>query len=179
MSPGFLTGVLWILTDINRLLVLAALGGLVTSAVWAIRRRSRLPSGPSGIVKKGAAPLGVKITAVWAGLMAVSGFAAGGIYLVFHERFSASGPNGLIAGPIAITMGILLALVVVGLWKLKRWAWWAAVGIFALIFVPTCFQLLHRRLFPDPWHGWHFYLYLALLAYLLRPSIRRRFTDKS
>lgn len=39
MSPGFLTGILWILTDINRLLVLGALGGLATSAIWAIRRR--------------------------------------------------------------------------------------------------------------------------------------------
>lgn len=39
MPKGFLTASLWILTDVNRLLVLGALGGLIVSAVWALRRK--------------------------------------------------------------------------------------------------------------------------------------------
>lgn len=41
MPQGVLTGLLWLLTDLNRLLVLAALVGLVVSAVWAVRRHAR------------------------------------------------------------------------------------------------------------------------------------------
>ena len=35
---GFLTGLLWLLTDVNRLLVLAAFIGLIVSAVWGLCR---------------------------------------------------------------------------------------------------------------------------------------------
>ena len=39
MTPGPLRGILWLLTDLNRLLVLAAMVGLVISAIWALRHR--------------------------------------------------------------------------------------------------------------------------------------------
>lgn len=181
MSPGTLTGILWILTDINRLLVIAAIVGLIVSAVRAIRRPPSCSAAASG---KRAVPLGVKIVVVWTGIMATGGFFIGFMCLAFyvHQKLSVSvppyGPKVFLPAPLAVMMSALLGMVAVGLWRLRRWGWRLAVGIYVAFFAVTCFQLLYRHVFPDLRHWMHFYLYPVLLVYLWRPAIRRRFTNQ-
>ncbi len=120
-------------------------------------------------------PLGIKIIAIMNGLNAIFALGIGIRRLLLPEQnVSSIYPAWLIIG-LLLLIGGLFSTITIGLWRLKRWAWWSIFFVFGLVFFVMCIQLIQHRIFPDLQHWWHFYLYPVLFGYLLRPSIRRRF----
>lgn len=119
-------------------------------------------------------PIGIKLIAILTGANAVFFFFTAYLRLFRHDELFPMEPAHVTV-PLTLGLGALFGWAAVDLWRLKRWAWWTVLTIYSLIFLVMCIQLVQHRIFPDPKHWWHSYLYPILFGYLLRPSIRLRF----
>lgn len=87
-----------------------------------------------------AAPLGVKVLAVFATLASLVAFVQG-IRLIWMSSTAAT-----VLGLLVILLAVLQTYTVYGLWIVERWAWFAGLALFGLATVFATFRVL---LFPD------------------------------
>jgi hypothetical protein len=115
-------------------------------------------------------PEGIEILA---GLTIISGgFGIIGVIALFAQSLSAGtlSPNWLLALSLMLLLTVVSMVNAWALWNGKGWAWTLNVVVSAIEAAAFAYESIH-----DYWNVLNLALYLVLLAYLFRPSVRGYF----
>lgn len=116
------------------------------------------------------------LSLLWSGLV----FGVGGMTSMFGSLFGAEaissfGSSNVWSGTFGIITAVIQIVVAIGLFTLKRWAWYLALIALALTVIQGIIGLFGGGFFAFVCGGIGLIIPVIILIYLLRPHIREIF----
>lgn len=116
------------------------------------------------------------LSLLWSGLV----FGVGGMTSMFGSLFGAEniasfGSSNVWSGTFGIVTAIVQIVVAIGLFTLKRWAWYLAMIALALTVIEGIIGIFGGGFFAFVCGGIGLLVPVIILIYLLRPHIREIF----
>lgn len=129
--------------------------------------------------EKNGIPLGVKIIAIFFGIVFLTMVCITWRFLITPERFrvSDSRPIWLQVTHI-IFVDILLGCIAIGLWRLNNWTRRVVIGFCSIACINIINGLIRYHLLSYSKEQWGAYIFPIILIYLLIPSVRNKFVRK-